>query len=69
MARWGSMVVKLNIVSERPEIKIQGNATAGRTDRLTGNSLCFRKFYISNQTLEYLNIPLTNFRASICQAI
>ena len=41
----------------------------GRTDRLTGNSLCFRKFYISNQTLEYLNIPLTNFRASICQAI
>jgi len=41
----------------------------GRTSRLTENSLYFRKFYISNQILGYLNIPLTNFRASICQAI
>lgn len=59
--------------------KFQSNATAlwgeigtqdtGRTSRLTENSLYFRKFYISNQILEYLNIPLTNFRASICQAI
>ena len=41
----------------------------GRTRRLTGNSLYFRRFYISNRALLYQSIPLTNFRASICQAI